>query len=62
MFNLALSGVYISYERRVCYGNIGQPGCRWEDVISLAKYRERMWTLYVWLGIGKLGSLLFLWV
>ena len=47
---------------RVCYENNGQSGCRWEDVISLTKYSVRMWTEYVWLRIGKLGSLLCLWV
>jgi len=62
MFNLVFSGMYKSYERRVCYENSGQSGCGWEDVISFTKYSVRMWTEYVWLRTGKLGSLLWLWV
>jgi len=62
MFNLVFSGLYKSYERRVCYEKSGQGGCRWEDVITLMKYSVRMWTEYEWLMVGKLGSLLLLWV
>ena len=47
MFNVVFSGIYKSCERRVCYEKNGQPGCRWEDVISLTKYSVRMWTEYV---------------
>jgi len=63
MFNVVFSGMYKSYERRVCYENSGQCGCSWENVIGPTKYSVRTWTEYVWLRVGNLGSLmLLLWV
>jgi len=60
MFTLVFGGTDKSCEQRVCYENTGQSGCRWEDVISLFKYSEKMWTEYVWLRIRKMGSVLLL--